>query len=207
MHETGGLFHEELRTKQKELDSLHASLRLTSGQLGDVRRTVETMQDKLKKQHLTRQKVHALSRAHEEENYRVLQLEQANGRIDDGAAAWEAELDGAIETASSISNSQPGSSGSSPAAPQLPPATVLRARVNAIRARSAETRRAVAGLQSRSREVELKYRHLVALCTRRPDGEVDTLLDGLMRAVESEKGELEIARVRRFLGGVEGVAH
>jgi hypothetical protein len=35
---------------------------------------------------------------------------------------------------------------------------------------------------------------------------VDTLLDTLTRAVESEKGELEMARVRRFLGGVEGVA-
>ena len=31
------------------------------------------------------------------------------------------------------------------------------------------------------------------------------LLGGLVRAVQSEKGELEIGRVRKFLGGVDGV--
>ena len=62
-------------------------------------------------------------------------------------------------------------------------------------------------LTGRSREVELKFRHLVALATRTSDVEADGHLDGLMRAVESEKGELEIGRVRRFLGGVESVVH
>jgi hypothetical protein len=89
---------------------------------------------------------------------------------------------------------------------RLPNAAVLRARINALTGVSVQTQRAVEALQARSKDRELKYRRLVALCTHRPESEVDTLLDTLTRAVESEKGELEIARVRRFLGGVEGVA-
>jgi regulatory protein SWI6 len=89
----------------------------------------------------------------------------------------------------------------------LPPAADLRARINALQNRAAETRQAVASFQARSKERELKYRRLVSLCTKCPDKEVESLLDTLTRAVESERGELEITRVRRFLGGVEAVSH
>lgn len=127
-----------------------------------------------------------------------MQLEQAHGHLGAGrATTWEKEVDNALELVANGSGA--------PIA--LPASAILRARINAVRSRSNETRRAVGGLKARGRDVELKYRHLVSLCTRRPDGEVDTLLDGLTRAVESEKAELEITRVRRFLGGVEGVAH
>lgn len=60
-------------------------------------------------------------------------------------------------------------------------------------------------LKGRSKEVEVKYRRVVALCTGVPESEVDVVIDGLLRAVESEKGDLEIGRIRRFLGGVDGV--
>lgn len=199
LSETTGLFQNELKAKQLSIDALHASLRTTSTQTGDTRRALESLQEKVRDQQLARQKVVNLSRACDEENYRVLQLEQAHGRLDVArAAGWEKELDDVLlELASSGSGS----------AVALPSSAVLRARINALRARSNETHRAVGGLKARGRDVELKYRHLVSLCTRRPDSEIDTLLDGLTRAVESEKAELEITRVRRFLGGVDGVAH
>ena len=139
-----------------------------------------------------------LNHACEEENYRVLQLEQAHGRLDvSRATSWEKALDQAVEGAANGSGSQLS----------LPSTAVLRARIKAVHHRGAETRKAVEGLKARGRDVELKYRHLVSLCTRRPDNEIDILLDGLTRAVESEKGELEISRLRRFLGGVDAVAH
>lgn len=94
--------------------------------------------------------------------------------------------------------------GSPSPASRLPKTKVLRARSNALRAQLAQTRTKVNNLKAQSKERELKYRKLVSLCTRRPEEEVDQLLDTLTRAVESEKGELEIGRVRRFLGGVEG---
>jgi regulatory protein SWI6 len=178
------------------VDALHASLRMTSVQLSETRRTLEATQAKVKEQSLARQKVQSLTRARDEENYRMMQLQQAHGAQEDDVATWQAELEGHLV------NGQPSSSPVS----ALPSAAVLRARINAVRNRSNEMHRAIGGLKSRSREVELKYRHLVALCTRRPEMEVDALLDGLLRAVESEKGDLEIGRVRRFLGGVDGSA-
>jgi hypothetical protein len=157
---------------------------------------LDSLQEKVRGQQLARQKVANLSHACDEEQYHVRELEQSHGRLDvEAATAWEAELDRAVDAA------RTGNGGSI----SLPSTAVLRARINAVRMRSNETKRAVSALKGRSRDVELKYKHLVSLCTRTPDAEVDTVLDGLTRAVESEKGDLEIARIRRFLGGVEDV--
>ncbi|KAK3937008.1 hypothetical protein QBC46DRAFT_268499 [Diplogelasinospora grovesii] len=200
--ETSSLFQDELKKKQEAVDSLHSSLRTTSAQVGEARRTLEAMQEKLNAQQLARQKVVNLTRACEDEQNTIIQLERTRGRLDIAAVnAWELELRAALEAAST------GSGMNAVNGPGLPSAAVLRARVNALRRRCEETRRAVAALQACSRDRELKYRHLVALCTRRHDNEVDEYLEGLTRAVESEKGELEISRVRRFLGGVESVVH
>lgn len=163
-------------------------------------------------------------RACQEEEYQLLQLEQRHGRLDVASAnAWEMDLEMVLDGIADASarqqqqqqQSQPGDTamnGYHPGgsveefAARLPSASVLRARINALRERSSQTRRSVEALQARSKDRELKYRRLVALCTHRPETEVDTLLETLTRAVESEKGELEIGRVRRFLGGVEAVA-
>ncbi|KAK0723543.1 hypothetical protein B0T26DRAFT_641895 [Lasiosphaeria miniovina] len=204
--ETSSLFQAELKRKQDTIASLHNSLRTTSGQVGEARRTLEALQEKLNAQQLARQMVVNLKRACDEEEYRLLQVEQRHGRLDVASAnAWEMELEAALKGASNPQTQDtPGVNGHSPG---LPSTAVLRARINALRSSSTQTRQAVAALQARSKERELKYRRLVSLCTRQPETEVDTLLDTLTRAVESEKGELEISRVRRFLGGVEGVVH
>jgi len=215
--ESSSLFQNELKKKQESIDTLHSSLRTTSAQVGEARRTSESLQEKLKAQQLARQKVFNLKRACQEEEYQLLQLEQRHGRLDvDAANAWEMDLEMILDNLAAVrtqqpQHQQPGENGfyqgsAEEQVARLPNAVVLRARLSALRDRSAQTRRAVEALRARSNDRELKYRRLVALCTRRPESEVDTLLDTLTRAVESEKGELEIARVRRFLGGVEGVA-
>ncbi|KAJ4289347.1 transcriptional regulator swi6 [Collariella sp. IMI 366227] len=161
--ESSSLFQNELKKKQESIDALHSSLRTNSAQVGEARRHLEGLQEKLRAQQLARQKVFNLKRAYQQDT----------------------TSDGCPER---ISRRCSGRG------------------CNALRDRSAQTRRAVEALQARSKERELKYRRLVSLCTKRPETEVDTLLETLTRAVESEKGELEIGRVRRFLGGVEGVA-
>ncbi|KAK3312578.1 hypothetical protein B0H66DRAFT_485610 [Apodospora peruviana] len=196
--ETSSLFQDELKKKQESIDSLHNSLRTASVQVSEARRTMEALHDKLQAQQLTRQKVDNLTRAAEEEQYRLAEIEQRNGRLDVASAnAWEMGLDNLFTQKGGQNNSSPN----------LPSTAVLRARINALRECSRKTKQETEALKERSRERELKYRKLVSLCTRRPEGEVDTLLDTLTRAVESEKGELEIGRVRRFLGGVEAVVH
>ncbi|KAJ9137485.1 Start control protein cdc10 [Pleurostoma richardsiae] len=198
--ENSTAFQAELKAKQASIDSLHASLRTTSAQLGDSRRALEAAQEKAKAQRLMRQKAENLWHAREDEQYRLLQKEQRHGRMDSSAtAAWEAEIDSVVNAVTAAT-----SSGQPVPNVNLPNSNLLKARINSMRSKSEEMRQAVAGLKGRSKEVELKYRRLVALAARCSDSEVDGLLDGLVRAVESEKGELEIGRVRRFLGGVEG---
>ncbi|KAK4112730.1 apses-domain-containing protein [Canariomyces notabilis] len=209
--ESSSLFQGELKKKQESIDSLHNSLRTTSAQVGEARRALEGLQEKLKAQQLARQKVVNLTRACGEEEYELLRLEQRHGRLDVASAnAWEVELETVLKTVAAL-KAQSGAPNDqeqpdAKVAGRLPHRPVLRARLNALRERSSQTRQAVGALRARSKERELKYRRLVALCTRRPESELDSLLDTLTRAVESEKGELEIARVRRFLGGVEDVA-
>ncbi|KAI0376311.1 apses-domain-containing protein [Hypomontagnella monticulosa] len=193
LNETSTSFHAELRKKQQDVDSLHASLRTTSTQLGDARRQLETLQTAAKSQSLARQKISNLSRGRDEEQKRAAWLEQSYGRLDPNHS-WEAELANVLEPAE----------GDAPNAALLPTSAVLRARIQALKGRTEVMRKNVGNLKGRSKEAEIKYRRVLALCTGVNEGEIDVVIDNLLRAVESEKGELEIGRIRRFLGGVDG---
>jgi regulatory protein SWI6 len=46
---------------------------------------------------------------------------------------------------------------------------------------------------------------VISLCTGVEESKVDTHLENLLRAVESEQNDVEITRVREFLQRVEGV--
>ncbi|KAI1340241.1 start control protein cdc10 [Xylariaceae sp. FL0016] len=192
LNETSSSFHSELKKKQTDLDSLHSSLRTTSTQLGDARRTLDSLQAAAKTQSLMRQKILNLTRGHGEEQKRLQSLQQRFGPLDD-ESTWEVAL-------ASLSESNQNEES---VRAQIPSATVLRARIQALKNRTGLTKKGVTSLKSRSKDVEIKYRRVVALSTEVSEGDVDDVLDGLLRAVESEKGELEIGRVRRFLGGVD----
>ncbi|KAH8651078.1 hypothetical protein BX600DRAFT_387332 [Xylariales sp. PMI_506] len=197
--ETSSSFQSELKKKQLGLDSLHASFRTMSTQLVEAKHTLESLQSQEKIQSLTRQRISNLERGREEEQDRLHRIEQSQGPLNPDATAWEAEIttvpaaDGSDATAAAVSS--------------LPSAAVLRARIQALRGRTDVTRKAVGTLKARSKDTELKYRRVVSLCSGVAETDIDAVIDGLLRAVESEKDGLEIGRVRRFLGGVDGVAH
>lgn len=192
-----------MKTKQASLDTLHGTLRVSSTQLGDARRNLEHLTAALKKQQLARQKISNLAHAREDEQMRLMN-EQSRTSQPNPASSWETELSAMLEAAdeaSAAGNPNFGAEG------MLPTSAVLRARIHALEGRREVTRKMVAALKGRSRDVEIKYRRVVALCTGVQESEVDAVVDGLLKAVESEREELEIGRVRRFLGGVEGVVH
>lgn len=188
-----------MKSKQASLDTLHASLRTTSAQLGDSRRSLEHLTATLKKQQLARQKVSNLSHAREDEQVRLMQ-EQAHASQPNPSSSWETELSAMLEAAE-------GSSGGFGGEGLFPSAAVLKARIQAVKGRREMTRKMVHALKGRSRDVEVKYRHVVALCTGVQETDVDAVVDGLLKAVESEREELEINRVRKFLGGVDETVH
>ncbi|KAI1824044.1 hypothetical protein F4861DRAFT_279558 [Xylaria intraflava] len=196
LNETSNGFQANIKKKQADLDSLHATLRSTSTQLNDARRTQESLQAAARSQLLTRQRIFNLTRGREEEQKRLAKLEQSQGPLDESSTSWEADIQSLPILDGQGERRDDGT---------IPSATVLRARIQALKNRTELTRRGVASLKSRSKDIEIKYRKVVALCTGISEDEVDTVLDGLVRAVESEKGELEIGRVRRFLGGVDTI--
>ncbi|KAM0214651.1 hypothetical protein ACHAQD_008752 [Fusarium lateritium] len=193
-------FQNEMKAKQTSLDTLHSTLRTTSTQLGEARRSLEHLSATLKKQQLARNKVANLSHAREHEQVSLMQ-EQSRASQPNPSSSWETELSAMLEAADDTSGGDSSGEG------LLPSAAVLRARIRAVEGRREMTRKMVAALKGRSRDSEVKYRRVVALCTGVQEDEVDAVIDGLLKAVESEHEELEINRVRRFLGGVEGVVH
>lgn len=208
--ETAAIAQGELKKKQEVLNELHTELRGSSTRLGETRRNIESLREKLKQQQLYRQKVSNLSRELENIQYRMGQVEQGHAQQQSSSAAtWEDELVTIVENAPSSpsppkesSSSQP--SQSKPTTPTLPDINVLRARLKATSDVLASMTSKYDGLKGTSRDLEFKYRHLVAMAANCPENEVDKLLESLVRAVQSEKGELEIGRVRKFLGGVDG---
>ncbi|KAG6175389.1 hypothetical protein E4U51_000028 [Claviceps purpurea] len=203
LNETGAAFQQEMKGKQTSLDAMHATLRTTSTQLGEARRSVEQLTESVKKQQLARQKVSNLAHAREDEQLRLI-YEQSQSSQPNPSSSWETELSAMLEAAE---DSPTATGGGSSNKGILPSASILRARLRAIEGRRDVTRKMVQALKSRSRDVEVKYRRVVALCTGVQESEVDAVVDGLLKAVESEQDELDICRVRRFLGGVEAVVH
>ena len=184
LNQAGTDFQTELKTKQRTVDQLTAQIRTITAVVADSKRNLELRQSQLRAQQLARQRVVNYLHANEEEKLRLADLERQN-LVHDASAVekWDSSSCQQLLT-------------------YPPSASVLRSRLKGLGARTELMQRATAALQGRSRHVELKYRKLVSLCTGAPEEDVEGLIDSLLRAVESEKGELDLGRVRRFLGGV-----
>lgn len=190
LSETAAVAQEELSKKQQTLEELQAALRANSSKLAETRRNVEAVKERLRQQQINKQQVANLSRELERLQYSMGHVDNVQASAQsNSAAAWEDELDMAL------SSGKPASA--------LPDATLLRARLKATNDVLSSMKEKVAGLQGTSRDIEYKYRRLVSLAANCPEEHVDDLLQNLVRAVQSEKGELEIGRVRKFLGGVD----
>lgn len=190
LSETAAIAQEELSKKQETLEELQIALRTNSSRLAETRRNVEAVKEKLRQQQINRQQVANLSRELERLQHSMGHVDNAQASAQsNSAAAWEDEL------STSIDSGKPASA--------LPDANLLRARLKATTEVLSSMKDKVGGLQGSSRDIEYKYRRLVSLAASCPEEHVDDLLQSLVRAVQSEKGELEIGRVRKFLGGVE----
>lgn len=189
--ETAVIAQEELKAKQETLDELQTALRANSSRLAETRRNLDVVKEKAKQQQINRQQVANLSRELESLQYRMGHMDNGQAASQsNSAAAWEDELERALSSADHQ--------------PALPDANIIRARLKATTDILNSMKDKVSNLKGTSRDIEYKYRRLVALAANCPESQVDDLLEGLVRAVESEKGELEIGRVRKFLGGVDG---
>lgn len=189
--ETSTSFQQEIKAKQQSVDSIHSTLRTTSTQLGEARKSVEQLSATLKKQQVARQIITNLASTRQDDKIRLMQEQAGSNPL----GSWETELSTVLESPAEASIGF------------LPSSIVLRTRIKALESRADATRKMVQKLKGRSRDIEFKYRRVISVCTGVAEDEVDSAVDGLLKAAESESDELDPTRVRRFLGGVEGVVH
>ncbi|KAK9238354.1 hypothetical protein V1525DRAFT_341814 [Lipomyces kononenkoae] len=85
----------------------------------------------------------------------------------------------------------------------VPPIPVLRARIAAYKRNAAQLSVLAQILRGRSSDLEDKFRGVVAMCTGVPKADVDSLLEGLVQAVQSDPAEVDMSRVAGFLRKVD----
>jgi hypothetical protein len=214
--ETEAEFSKEMDKKQAVIDDLHTQLRDASGELGEQRRRVETLQAEANERESRKRKHSNLMRAYEEERLRLSQLQAQYGQVssDSEMQLGDADAGLGIATKATAVLSKINSDHQGPVidradrqflASALPSIHVLRVRSNAYAENNKSLEANVRGLQSKSSELANKYRTIIGLCTGVDETKVDEQLDNLLRAVESEPTEVELARVRDFLQRIESV--
>ena len=219
--ETEAEFRKEMDKKQIKIDEIHAQLRDASGECGERRRKVEAYKTEGNNREARKLKIDNLARAWEDEGSKLLQLQ---GKPGEAVTQLSREIDAVLgdadkplaipEPAASVlakinyDPQQPlvlSPTDRQALATSLPPLHVLRARVNAYKGNNQELEEQVMRLQSKSSEQAAKYRKLISLCTGEEEASIDTKLENLMRAVESERPDVELGRVRDFLQRAYGV--
>ena len=207
-----------MKAKQSTIDSIHVSLRDSSAALGKSRNRLEEIQERARQRRDLKLKLANLTRATEEERSRLSQMQQQYGQLNNGESELrlgDADNGLAIPTAAFPANVL---SNINPTAHQpqvldqaqrqllasLPPTHVLRARVNAYKGNNETLEEGLQGLKSKSSELATKYRKIISLCTNVNEDNVDSHLESLLRAVESEADDVELSRVREFLSRVDG---
>lgn len=85
----------------------------------------------------------------------------------------------------------------------IPAKSFLRARIRAYQINEGRLKTFANELRDRSADLEQKFRRIVAQCTSIQESQVDSLLEGLVQAVESDPSEMDLTRVSGFLRKVD----
>lgn len=222
IQESQSEFNAEVSLLQSRIDGVHTSLRTTSSQLGQAQAQLKKLQASKKERDERVQKIHNLRNAADEEGYKLHQLKdaqsQSNG-VEDGEGMNGTEEDmhlGQPDLSFFPLPISPANASAPPPLPPssslhsqpklfaiLPPAASLKARIAAYQAMNGDLEAQIGELKTRSRDVEAKYRRAIATCIKVRPEEVDEMLPALVRAVESEGGEVDLRRLVEFLGRVE----
>jgi regulatory protein SWI6 len=218
-------FATELAARQKSINAIHSELRESSAMLGEQRRRLERIREEKKERMRRKIKIVNLRRAGDVERQRVAQLQsQSQGQYGgpDGQMHGLDTIGRQIASATS-----PDGQIDPQTLAALPSSQVLRQHLASLSQTNQHLSQTVRTLSRSSVDLEAKYRRIIALCTGVAEEEVDGLVGGLVRAVESEVstaggdggdgggggrggppgggGELDLGRVREFLVKVEGV--
>jgi regulatory protein SWI6 len=199
-------FQTEISAKQEAVASTLNQLREITVKLGKERDKMNDLRQRSRDHGELRQHCINLRRAIDEEKARFSATTAAatttNG---DAAAQRDADAPFALKTSllapvNAVENLTPQQL---EYVKSLPSAAVLKARLQAYKTNEEALREKATKLHDQSAELEEKFRRVVALCTNVTEDKIDSLLGGLVQAVESDPGEVDTARVSSFLRKVD----
>lgn len=194
-------FQTEISAKQEAVSSTLNQLREVTLKLGKEREKMNALRQRSRDHGELRQHCINLRRAIEEENERFAASNtNTNGDVQHDADAPFALKSTLLPPINAVENLSPQQL---EYVKSLPSAAVLKARLAAYRTNEELLREKAARLHDRSTDLEEKFRRVVALCTGVTEDRVDSLLEGLVQAVESDPGEVDTARVSSFLRKVD----
>lgn len=204
LKETERSFTAELSTKQKRVDNLRTQLRDVTTRLNDQRALLSISRAKAQARTERHLKIQTLRRIASEERQKLNALYTSHGIVPSPSIAPMKVGDADTSLSILPPSISPTSVLESPALLRsLPTASSLRSLVNTYAENNAMLERSILDLKGRSRDVEDKYRRLIGRCVGVEATRVDGLIESLMEAVESEGGDVELGRVKEFLGRVE----
>ncbi|ODQ80249.1 hypothetical protein BABINDRAFT_7708 [Babjeviella inositovora NRRL Y-12698] len=203
-------FQAEVGEKQAKLQDLHAQLRERTQQLSHHRTMFEELSSSERELMELRQKIGNLDLAIEKEDARFKeqtgdQYDQFQSFEGDFDADEPFRIDGvyqqveeALREDADVEDVTVDVTGI-----ELPDLELLHARIRAYKKNEALLEGLALELTSKSADLELKFRHVVSLCTGVEEERVDALLEGLVAAVESDPDDVDLGRVKGFLKKVE----
>lgn len=209
----GGLdrdFQMEIKAKQTEIDATHSQLRESTLALNEERRKTDQLRERSSEKNELDQKHQNLLRAVQEENSKLRVKQQSfsnnhnhttttinNNKIHDPDLPYKINPEMVNGDFKNLTGAQ------SQYLKTLPSSAILKARVAAYKQNEELLDSLAATLRGRSLDLEANFRKVVALCTNVKEEDVDTLLESLLQAVESDPGEVETSRLTSFLRKVD----
>lgn len=190
-------FKEEIRHKQAKVEIEHASLRQATLQLAQKRRKLDSLKRMTNDVSESRQRSYNLDRAitEEEDRFKKNMGNMGNGMF---TSIYQGQID--ADAPFLVANSYSSWGSTQQGSPKRgPPVPILKARLEAYQLNSAQLRDLCGDLRGRSYELEEKYRHVVSLCTGVEVDRVDSLLENLVQAVESDPVDVDLGKVRGIL--------
>lgn len=220
MSEVEQAFEQEYKTFNEDIVKLHGELRESNVVLEENKTQLEKLKGFSDAISRDKRRAENLERAIEEEDSRFRKEESLQGRFNGTGIDYDMEfnpdqpflmrsLQKVYDNgkAANASNNQIqealGHELQASQHPDLPAKSILKARIKAYKANEERLKQFSGELRGRSAELEQKFRRIVAQCASIPESQVDSLLEDLVQAVESDPGEVDLSRVAGFLRKVD----
>lgn len=198
-------FKSEISTKQKQIDELHARLRESTLKLSESRQNLEVLKQSEIKLNELKQRITNLDKATSDEEQRFIDQTTELGSIGNYDVDFDADEPFRVWPIYNEFQKNPNQTPDprNVNLQDIPPSVVLKARITAYRENERNLQNIIELLKSNSTKLESKFRRVVALCTGVEENTIDSILDGLVQAVESDPDEVDMGRVVGFLRKVD----